>query len=379
MRTVLIYRNELLPFSETFILSQISALRRFQPTFFGIRRVERSLDITRFPVFTLNSSAAIRDKITRRYYLRTGHANYLSAKIKTQDPAVIHAHFAVDACAVLPMVRRAKRPLIVTLHGYDVTCNESSLGRWPTTRAYLRRKSDLWQYTSRFLCVSEHIRQQALKKGFPEDKLSVHYTGVEIDPCIGQFERPPEGIVLFVGRFVEKKGCIHLIRAMAEVEKSSSHAMLVLVGDGPLKPFLEQEAARLLRRYLFVGRQSHSEVREWMRRASVAAVPSVRAEDGDTEGLPTVICEAQSLGRPVVAFGIAGVAEALPAELRNRLPVEGDEGGLAETIRLFLEDDEAWRYASRLGRRFVEERFDIHTQTFHLESLYDKAIAEFNG
>jgi glycosyltransferase involved in cell wall biosynthesis len=375
MQNVLIYRNELLPFSETFILSQANALKKFRPIWAGLRRVDDHLDIDRYEVVTLNSSEAVQEKVKRRFFLRTGCAKSFQAKIESHKAKLVHAHFAIDACAILPIVRRLGIPLITTLHGYDITSHESNMTHWPTTRAYIRRRGELWRYTSRFLCVSEHIRRQATQRGFPEEKLQVHHTGVDLKKfALGQ-KRPSGNIVLFVGRLVEKKGCIHLIRAMSRVEKSIAGAQLTIVGDGPLRATLEREASYWLKNFLFVKRQSHAEVRKWMADASVLAVPSVRASDGDSEGLPTVICEAQAAGLPVVAFAADGVVEAFPEKLRCNLPQEGDERGLAERIGQLLTNDELWRYTSCMGRNYIEESFDLEHQTQKLEGIYDEAIA----
>lgn len=379
MRKVLIYRSELLPFSETFILSQLSMLRRFQPVLAGMKRVENSLDVAPNPVLTLTTSETPVEKLKRRLFLLTGYSGRFLTGIKAHKPELVHAHFAVDACAVLPIVRRLRLPLIVTLHGYDVTRRDLYMRRWPATRAYLRRREALWKQANLLLCVSEQLRRHALQQGFPEDKLIVHHIGVNLAQFTPAKERPHRPIVLFVGRLVEKKGCIHLIRAMQRVKNDIPSAQLVIAGDGPLRAALESEAERLLHNYVFVGRLSHQEVRRWMGCASVLAVPSIQAKDGDSEGLPSVICEAMAAGVPVAAFAGEGASEALPEPLRSRLPAEGDDAGFADLIQCFLGDEKEWRHASVAGRCFVEKKFDLERQTQTLEEIYDEVIARHNG
>src|SRR5215471_17805279 len=114
---ILIYRNELLPLSQTFVLSQANTLRRFQPLFGGLTRVSSSLNLAPHSVITLGSSESPVEKIKRRVFLRTGYAAHLMRLIETQNPQAIHAHFAVDACAVLPLAQKLRLPLLVTLHG----------------------------------------------------------------------------------------------------------------------------------------------------------------------------------------------------------------------------------------------------------------------
>lgn len=377
-RKVLIYRNELLPPSETFILTQANALKRFQPVFAGLKRVSNSLDVAKHSIVVASQSDSWKEKLKRRIFLRTGLGNQFLSSIEAEKPELVHAHFAIDACAALPIIRRLRIPLIVTLHGYDITRHERALHRWPTTRAYLRRKEELWEEASLFLCVSAHVRDHALLRGFPEKKLLVHHVGVDLRVFSPLNKPSHEKIVLFVGRLVEKKGCAHLIRAMLQVEDVISEARLVIVGDGPLRMTLQKEAADL-KNCAFLGQQSHSQIREWMGRASLLVAPSICASDGDSEGLPTVVCEAQAIGLPVVAFATDGVLEAFPVERSATLPQEGDELGLAKEMISVLKDDNVWQQLSLMGRRSMEERFDLERQTCILEHLYDEVSEGHNG
>jgi glycosyltransferase involved in cell wall biosynthesis len=123
----------------------------------------------------------------------------------------------------------------------------------------------------------------------------------------------------------------------------------------------------------FTGFLPLPEVRRWLARSSVVAVPSVTAENGDSEGLPTVILEAQAMETPVVTTRHAGNAEGV-AEGRSALVVaERDVEGLAEALQYFLADGRAVRDFGRAGRELVAARFDIQEQAKGLEALYDCA------
>ena len=374
-RKALIYRNELLPLSETFILSQASALRRFVPVFAGLMRVNDSLDLAQHPVLTLGKSESWREKARRQVFLRTGRTRRFLHAIEAQRPQFIHAHFAIDACAVLPVAKKLRIPLIVTLHGYDVSCSDETLRLWPTTRAYLQRKEKLWAYADAFFCVSESVRRRALALGFPAGKLWVHRIGIKLHDCNKQEQHRDDKAVLFVGRLVGKKGCIHLIHAMSRVQKAIPRARLVIVGDGPLRKMLESEAASCCSNAVFLGHKSNVDVRQWMQRARVLVAPSVRARNGDSEGLPTVICEAQAERLPVIAFATEGVTEAFPIERHAPMPQEGDVVALADEIIRLMKDDCAWQQASEAGRRYMEAHFDLDAQTRLLEDKYEEVIA----
>ncbi|MBK6350399.1 MAG: glycosyltransferase [Proteobacteria bacterium] len=103
----------------------------------------------------------------------------------------------------------------------------------------------------------------------------------------------------------------------------------MLVGDGPLRPTLERLAGEVGADVEFTGFWPAAEVREWLGKAAVVAVPSVTAADGDSEGLPTVILEAQAMGTPVVATRHAGNAEGVVEGRTALLVEERDVPGLA--------------------------------------------------
>ncbi|MDI3253568.1 MAG: glycosyltransferase [Bacillota bacterium] len=376
MPKVLIYRNELLPGSETFVLAQAAALSRYVPVFAGVRRVFSGLDLAPYAIATVSASERLREKLLRRLFFQTGRSGRLEEEIAWQRPSLVHAHFAVDACAILPMARRWRLPLLVTLHGYDIGCHDAALRRWPAGRTYLRRRMELWQYASLFFCVSSNVRRQALLRGFPPDKLFVHPVGVAVDRPATSAEGRERSTILFVGRLVEKKGCADLLRAMPLVLRQVPGARLVILGDGPLRKVLEQMAVAFRGNVIFHGHQPHQQVKQWMRRARVLVAPSICASDGDQEGLPTVLCEAQAAGLPVVTFATDAVLEALPKMLRGFMPPERDIAGLAETIVRFVLDDALWQCAHVQGRRYIEEHFDLARQTRILEEKYDECLSQ---
>ena len=284
---VLIYRSDLLPPSETFVAAQAHALRRFSPCFAGLRLVPAGLPMDPCETIVLTQNDNLSDKLRRRIYFHTGIAPKFVRALQLRRPALLHAHFAIDAAAALPLQSQLNIPLIVTLHGYDATSTDVALRRTAPGRVYLRRKTELRARARFFVCVSEHIHHQALERGVPAAKLRILPIGVDLnfftpDPLRSRSLDP---IVLFVGRLVEKKGCAHLIRAMSQVENCHPAAKLLIVGDGPLLDPLRAQARDSLRNCTFLGSQPPGVVRDLMHRASLLAAPSVVAASGDTEGL----------------------------------------------------------------------------------------------
>lgn len=376
MKRVLVYRSELLPASETFIAAQAGAMRRYEPLFAGLRRVTDGIELDEARVTSVTKADTPRDKLLCRIYAATGYAPRFRRKLRSLDPALIHAHFAVDGCTVLPLQKKLRIPLVVTLHGYDVTSSDESLRATTLGRVYVARREELWRRANLFICVSEHIRQKALQRGFPEHKLWVHRIGVDLRGCKrgAMYDREP--VVLFVGRLVEKKGCVHLIRAMARVNAKLPGIRLVVIGDGPLRAELEREARERLSNATFLGAQPAAVVQSWMRRARMLAAPSVVARNGDAEGLPMVLCEAQARGLPVVAFRGPGVTEAVVDGQTALLVSPLDEEGLGAAIVRLSQDPILQARLGTAGRRRAELYFDLRRQTELLEEKYDEVLSE---
>lgn len=372
MPRVLLFRSELLPLSETFIAGQSRALARYEPWFAGLKRVPGGLALDERRVIAATQTNSLRERISRRIYLRAGIAPGFLRRVEAVGAHLIHAHFATDACAALAVQERLRVPMIVTLHGYDVTSDAATLRRFRAGRKYLRQRRELWARASVFVCVSESIRQKAVENGFPEEKLWVHPIGIDLDFFSPDPEAAKEPLVLFVGRLVEKKGCVHLLRAMRQVESRMPDARLVVLGDGPLRGALESEARNTLARCEFLGASSAEAVREWMGRAAVMAVPSIVAENGDSEGLCTVVCEAQAMGLPVVSFRGPGIAVA-DGETGLLVP-QRDENALAEAILAVLRDRALAARMGVAGRQRAEQLFNLRRQTALLEEKYDEVL-----
>ena len=372
MKTILIYRQALLPISETFIQAQAGALRAFQPRFAGLLPAASSLPLAPDAMLLSRSRSLISHGKTA-LYKSAGLAPHFHQRVRLARPCLIHAHFAPDGAAALPLADALGVPLLVTLHGYDVTERDRYMRKTLAGKLYLLRRARLWQRAALFICVSEFIREQALQAGFPKEKLRVHSIG--IDRQVFCPAGPPDGkLVLFVGRLVTKKGCAHLLHAMRRVQDVEPSARLVVVGDGPLRQSLERLANDLRLRCEFAGSQPGSVVLEWIRRASLLCIPSITAPDGGSEGLGMVILEAQASGRPVVGFRSGGIPEAVKDGVTGLLAASGDEEELSRHILRYLQDVVFWKHCSANGIAWTAERFDLDRQTRKLEGIYEECL-----
>lgn len=365
--TALIFRKRLLPWSETFIAAQGGALERYRPAFVGYHLLEHASTLldgrttvtmaehARFPVLSKGALKAL-GLVTPRW----------RRALAALEPAVLHVHFGVNTPVALPIARTLDLPLVVTYHGMDITVRRTGPG-------VKRRRAKVFAAADRIIAVSDFIADELRAAGCPETKLAVHYIGVDTTRFSpGDATARDDARILFVGRLVEKKGLIHLLRAVPRVRRAVPDVELVVAGDGGLRSTLEAEARRLGVRCRFLGRQTPDEVRTLMRRSTVLCAPSVVARSGDAEGLGMVIVEAQASGTPVVAFDSGGAGESIVDGVTGYVVPERDEEALAGSLTDILATPTLRRRMSTAARAHVLENFDLTRQTAKLERIYDE-------
>ncbi|URI09508.1 glycosyltransferase [Aquincola tertiaricarbonis] len=366
-----VFRLQLFKASEPFITDQAQALRKFRPIMLGGRQFGDAPSGLEFW-----TPSGISRHLYPLYSV-SSRPDFFQTIIRKSEIRLLHAHFAVDALFAMRTAERADMPFVTTLHGFDVTTRPRDFLRTgrPALMRYALSGQRLHRSGAKFICVSEFMRTAALRAGFPESKSVVHYIG--IDPTkfqLSTVDGPP--IVLHVARLVEKKGTQYLLEAFADVKKKFDDALLVIIGDGPLRQRLEQiaEAAGILGSVKFLGVQPHSAVRQWMARATVFTLPSVTATNGDAEGLGMVLLEAAACGVPVVATKHGGIPEAVIDGESGYLVGERDSSALAEALKLVLSSESRRHAMGAAGRRLVEERFNVHLQSEKLEAIYQSVL-----
>lgn len=375
MPTVLVYRSHLLPYSETFIREQILAYRRWQAVLTG-RKLLHQLPLDGLALHYMGANGT--DLLARAHaklQWTLGAPPGLDA-LRGRDIRLLHVHFGPDAVEAAPIARRLRLPMAVTLHGYDITIHrdwwEAGHGgeerrRYPERLLALSREPHV-----RFIAVSDHIRNEAIRFGIAPEKVTTRYIG--IDPAKFRPGSVPlaarDRRVLFVGRLVEKKGCEYLLRAMRFVRARIPDAELTIVGDGPLRERLEALSGELGIGAEFLGSLPSEAVRRQFDKARVFCLPSVRAENGDAEGLPISILEAQASGVPVVTSALGGRSEGIEDGQTGFAFEEADVSALADKLLRLLGEDRLATEFSESARRFVQTRFNIRTCTAKLEELY---------
>lgn len=362
--TVALFRSPLFNASEGFVQAHALGLLRYRALVVGLEDKGHA-----DPALAGRILLALKG-------LRLGFAGATAARLRGERPALIHAHFATDGLTALPLAEALGVPLVTSLHGYDVNLSRARMllsGRLSWMRyALLQRR--LKARGSLFLAVSDALRQRALAIGYPAERTLTHYLGVDL-ARFGGAGAPEPGLVLHVGRLVEKKGTAVLIDAFARL----GEGRLVIIGDGPLRGALERQAAPLGDRVRFLGALAPAEVAGWMRRAWLLAAPSVTARDGDAEGLPTVIVEAAAAALPAIGTRHAGIPEAIADGVTGFLVPERDAGALAARMAELLGARSLRHKMGAAARHLARDKFDAVRQIARLETLYDGLLGQIKS
>lgn len=362
--SAIIFRKQILPYSETFIAAQGKYLHKYTPLYTGFKNnLSGRKMLQDYPCVVLQDYARSLElsKLSARLGLVNGA--WLNA-IRQHSPSIIHAHFLKDGIDALTLKSKLSLPLVTTLHGHDITKKErkSLLGK---SRSHFFAKVD------KVIAVSDYIYQQALDNGCPEDKLVKHSIGIDIQQFTQEKSESDSPELLFVGRLTEKKGCIYLLQAMLILKSRYPEIKLSIVGDGPLKQSLDTYVKQNNLNVDFVGKEPAERIRSRLARSWVFVAPSITAENGDAEGLGMVFLEAQALKTPVASFRSGGVVEAVKDGVTGLLADEKDVAALAENIACFIDSHTTRIEFGSRGRERVERKFDIRKQCLLLEDIYD--------
>ena len=380
MKRILVYRQTVLPPSETFIRQQINCLQNWDALLVGQSHTLNGINLDGLKTVILdNFLRCFCHKLAWRFFALTGWSNLpIYKKLLKFDASVIHVHFAIDAAYAWSWLRHFKIPLVVTLHGYDITTNpewwSSGNGGKYLTSFPNRLKALANNPNVTFIAVSQAIRQAAIKiYGISPDKIKVIYIGIDtkLFPPNKTLVSKRLPKVLFVGRLVEKKGVEFLIKAMVSVQNQIPNAELIIIGDGPLRAEMNQLANRLKITAHFRGVMSSSDIQEQMQEVRVFCLPSVIAQNGDSEGFGMVLLEAQASGLPVITSAVGGRDEGILEGKTGFSFKEGDVLSLSQHILNLLNNNKLTDEMSAAGPKFISDNFNIDQCTKTLELYYD--------
>lgn len=292
-------------------------------------------------------------------------APYITEIARRESIEHFHAHFASGPARQAKLVAMLSgTPFSFTAHAKDLYWKGHNHGKNKKLKKRVRLASFV-------ITISEYNRRfiEGLNFKVPRRRLVTVYNGLHLErwPFLRPTGRPPAEanrapLILAVGRLVEKKGFSTLIEAAELLRRAGHEVQCVIAGEGPertrLKLLIERHG---LEEYVLLPGSIPQDklLKEYYARAVALAVPSVVGQDGDQDGIPTVILEALAIGLPVVATNVSGIGEAVLAGKSGLLIPPGNPTLLARALQDLLTDDGLVARLAQGGRSLVERRFDL--------------------
>jgi glycosyltransferase involved in cell wall biosynthesis len=206
------------------------------------------------------------------------------------------------------------------------------------------------------LAVSKALKDDMVRIGMPSDRISVHYTGVDLEKFTVQDRAVAKAalgisskLIICVGALIPRKGQSLVIDALPHL----SDTQLVLIGEGEDRARLSQQAEALgvEDRVTFTGNLPHEEIAAWLSAADVMALPSA------SEGLANAWVEALACGTPIVITNAGGAREVLTDDSAGRIVGRTASGVLLGLQSVFSNPP------SRAACRQIAERFKWERNT----------------
>jgi teichuronic acid biosynthesis glycosyltransferase TuaC len=283
---------------------------------------------------------------------------------------VIHAHGPLPCGhAAALLARELNIPFIVTVHGLDAFSTNQVRG---LAGKWCQRVSRMTYHAAcQVVCVSDKVRDQVLR-GAAAVNATVVYNGVDpqmFAPAIG--DDGGSTVILSVGTLIPIKGHELLLRAFAALHQRFPEISCEIVGEGPEQSRLSALAVslKLGEKVRFLGRNSHQQVAEAMRRCALFALPS------RYEGLGCVYLEAMSAGKAVIGCRGQGIEEVIEHGVNGWLVEPDDLDALTGALSVLLPDLELRRRIGAAARQTILRGFTLAYQAERLAAIYSECRA----
>ena len=271
----------------------------------------------------------------------------------------VHAHFGTNAAMVALLVKRLGGPQYsIMIHGP---------GEWDCPEfLHLPQKIEGASFVT---AISDFAKSQAYKWTSPDHWSKIHVVRCGVDKEFLEHpitDVPDVQTLIMIGRMSRSKGHTILLEAMQNIARDGLPVKVKLIGDGPLRAYVENEiAARNLGDHIEVaGWMDNNIVREELIKSRGMVLPSFG------EGLPVVLMEALALGRPSITTRIAGIAELVVDGENGWLVNSGNVAELEQAIREITSTPvETLTAMGQAGRDAVKKKHDALIEAGKLAAL----------
>ncbi len=313
-----------------------------------------------------------QSKIGKEHIFNLNNTHSIRSHLRHDDVRLVHSHFGPMGCYNVNLKKHMGLPMVTTYYGWDV----SLLPRIGWGEKYML----LFSMGDCFLVEGSHMKKCLVELGCPENKIKIIHIGVDTKSFKYRERRMGDGektIMLFCGRLIEKKGLEYALRALALVKDKYRNVEFRVIGDGRLKDHIIRLIQDLGLDHMvkLLGYIPYVKTKGEMDNAHILIQPSVTATNGETEGgAPAVLIEGQACGMPVLASFHADIPEVVLDKQSGLLSEERNFEQLAENMAYLFEHPEKWAEMGSVGRRHVEQNYNVKTEAAKMEQIYGDLV-----
>jgi glycosyltransferase involved in cell wall biosynthesis len=300
----------------------------------------------------------------------------LAKMFRAERPTIVHTHSGKAGILARLAARRAGVPIIIhTIHGPSFGPFQGSVANL-VFRAAERQAAEV---TTHFISVADAMTRQYLAAGVGRpEQYSRIFSGFALEPFLAARNdpelrarlgiAPTDFVIGKIARLFQLKGHEDLIDAAPEVLRRYPQTKFLLVGDGVLRPRLQERAraAGLEKVVIFAGLVPPTEIPRYVGVMDTVAHLSRR------EGLPRALPQALAAGRPVVAYDCDGANEVCFSGQTGFLISPGDIKALTERLAQLADDPALRERMGGQGQEFVRKNFAVETMVENIYALYQK-------
>jgi len=323
-------------------------------------------------------------------------AEKLEKLITAEKPDIAHLH-NIDrhiTPSIIPVLKKHKIPMVMTLHDYKLICPNSTLftqrkicekcrgGKFyfaPLQRcihgslavstigcleAYVHRFLKLYNGVDLFLAPSQFLKNKFIEFGFPQEKLIHLPLFLSFDQSFKLKGQKRNDYFLYFGRLNEEKG----LRFLISVFRKIPEIKLKIAGSGPLEQELKNLAGSN-QNIEFLGYQEKNKLYNLIQGARAIVSPSLWYENASYSVMETMV-----LGKTVIASKMGGIPELIADNKTGFLFEPGNEKELEEKIRYCLDNPEKIVEIGETARKEAIRRFDPETHYRKLMSVYKQLL-----
>jgi glycosyltransferase involved in cell wall biosynthesis len=279
---------------------------------------------------------------------------------------ILNTHSSLDSwVGTLAWRSLRTRPLLIRTRHLSTHVKNNRATRW------------LYQTPAAIITTGQVTKELLMQRlGVPARRIFSIPTGVELSEfapqeksreLLAQLKIPADAFIFgCVAVLRSWKGHLYLLEAFQELMQGGARAFLILVGEGPYRPVIEEKIDQLGLQHWVHLPGFRDQVEPWFALMDVFVLASYA-----NEGVPQSLLQALAMARPVVGTTVGGIPEVIVEGDTGLLVPPRDAQGLARAMGRLLADVDLRQELGRRGRQLVVERFSMEQMAAEIEAVYE--------